>query len=1045
MHSKRTQGIIAMCLTIAAVLSIGATGITRQTAAAADPFSEMRDEYLVTSSRSRPADISRDALKKEAIGRTGAPPDETDPDAAKTDRYIVKLKEGREAVFEQKIATRLAASLDITPEVRGDTGTFSVRGAGGTGAKHGISVDAARETIEIPIVSMTAKNTKLIILSEPMLPSELAAELKASGAGNDIEYIQPDFELSLDGLGLELIDDGNGLTEEPEETVTADDQTEPEQEEAPDEDDAQNMEDAGEPEDGKDLESSEEPEDGEEPEVGEEPEDDGDLEDGEEPEGSEEEEEIAEGAEPVLVAVIDTGVDTGHEIFDGYLHEDAPDTDTALLSYAHGTHVSGIIVNTAAESNAGIKILPIRVFDNGNAYTSDIIAAVYYATARGAKVINCSFGSTAYNQALYEAIAESGALFVCAAGNNRRDFDAMPSYPAGYGLPNIISVASTNYDDGASYYTNYGQNSIDIAARGRDVYSSLPGNSYGAQSGTSMSAAYVTGVAASVLAQEELSAGELKSRLIESADMLSNLQNKVADGRRVNLGNALSGAPGQYLALNPEEDFDVHGYQRTDEENWQLFSSLEITQVSAGEYHSLALASDGTVWAFGRNNNGQLGDGGLAPQEETPVQVLGLTDVIAIAAGENHNLALKSNGTVWSWGYNPFGQLGDGTNYYKNTPVQVIGLTNVIAISAGKDHSLAVKSDGTAWGWGANWYGQLGADSNYVFDSNTPLQVNGITGVITVAAGEMYSLALKNDGKVWAWGVNWFGQLGDNSGIDSYMPVQVIGLTNVTAISAGQYHGLAIKVDGSVWGWGVNWYGQLGVDGNNLYESYVPIQILGITNVISISAGSSHNLAIKSDGTAWGWGSNNCGELGNGTYDSSYTPVQVANLMDVIDVAVGDYHSLAIEGDGAVWSWGLNWYGQLGNGGWSDSDIPMLVSSFTGDGPIDAELSFSIVYGEQTIIALTATDVTTFYNQAITVTYDPAELQLLDAAYQVYGTYIATGSVPGTEINITAISSGTLTLTFDTYIPPGKSWSGVITIMRFSAIATGITNVTVSM
>ena len=375
-----------------------------------------------------------------------------------------------------------------------------------------------------------------------------------------------------------------------------------------------------------------------------------------------------------------------------------------------------------------------------------------------------------------------------------------------------------------------------------------------------------------------------------------------------------------------------------------------IHAIAAGNSHSLALKSDGTVWAWGYNEFGQLGDG-TDNDSSHPIQVLGpggtgyLTNVVDIAAGGAHSLALKSDGTVWAWGYNEFGQLGDGTGDDSSYPVQVLGpggtdyLTDVIAIAAGSAHSLALKSDGTVWAWGYSYPGQLGDGTGD--DSSYPVQVKAssgtddyLTGVDTIAAGFGHSLALKSDGTVWAWGYNYAGQLG-NGEYGSYnsksYPVQVKAssgtgdyLTGVNAIAAGYSHSFVLKSDGTVWAWGLNQDGQLGGGSSNVYDLY-PIQAKDstgspLTGVSTIAAGSSHSLALKSDGTIWSWGWNRDGQLGDGTSgitNKSSHPTQVMVFAGDIGkpmIATGSYHSLALKSDGTVWAWGRNNNGQLGDG-----------------------------------------------------------------------------------------------------------------------------------
>jgi alpha-tubulin suppressor-like RCC1 family protein len=315
-----------------------------------------------------------------------------------------------------------------------------------------------------------------------------------------------------------------------------------------------------------------------------------------------------------------------------------------------------------------------------------------------------------------------------------------------------------------------------------------------------------------------------------------------------------------------------------------------VVEVEGGGYHSLALKSDGTVWAWGDNLYGQLGDGTNA-ERKTPVKVSGLTDVVDVDAGFEHNLAVKSDGTVWAWGGNLKGQLGDGTyTESNNTPVKVGDLTDVVAVSGSWYHSLALKSDGTVWAWGDNVYGQLGDGTD--LDRNTPVEVSGLTGVADVEAGGYRSLALKSDGTVWAWGNNWRGQLGDGTNTDRNTPVEVSGLTGVADVEAGGDHSLALKSDGTVWAWGVNEYGQLG-DGTRTNRN-TPVNVSALEGVVNVAGGDYHSLALKSDGTVWAWGDNHFGQLGDGTRTDRNTPVNVSALEGVVNVAGGHRHSLAV-------------------------------------------------------------------------------------------------------------------------------------------------------
>ena len=323
-----------------------------------------------------------------------------------------------------------------------------------------------------------------------------------------------------------------------------------------------------------------------------------------------------------------------------------------------------------------------------------------------------------------------------------------------------------------------------------------------------------------------------------------------------------------------------------------------VTAISAG-LSNLALLSTGTVMAWGYNYYGELGDGthtgpqkcAGAPCSTLPVPVSGLSGVTAISAGIFHSLALLSTGKVMAWGYNGYGQLGNGTNTNSDVPVLVHHLKGATAIAAGGEHSLALLSNGTVVAWGENNRGQLG--DNSTVNSNVPVAVSGLSGVIAIAAGDQHSLALLSDGTVMAWGSNKAGQLGDGFGHEvSTVPVPVSGLSGVTAIAAGSSHSLALLSDKTVMAWGANGNGQLG-DGTTA-TAYVPVPVSGLSGVTAISAGFTNSLALLSDSTVMTWGYNDYGQLGNGTTTDSTVPVAVSGLSGVTKVSDGSYGGLAL-------------------------------------------------------------------------------------------------------------------------------------------------------
>lgn len=374
-----------------------------------------------------------------------------------------------------------------------------------------------------------------------------------------------------------------------------------------------------------------------------------------------------------------------------------------------------------------------------------------------------------------------------------------------------------------------------------------------------------------------------------------------------------------YRIVAQNSNGTVYGTENT-------FMLITVTpKIAAGARHSLALKSNGTVWAWGNNGDGQLGDE-TTKNRTIPIQVSNVNAITTIDGGASHSLALKSDGTVWAWGYNGDGQLGDATNTRKTTPVQISGLSDIISIACGMYHSVALKSDGTVWTFGRNDYGQLGDGTNVY--RNKPIQVSGLSDVIAIAGGDYHCLALKSDGIVWAWGNNESGQLGDGTTTNRNTPVQVSSISNVTAIARGWVHSLALKSDGTAWAWGANGSGQLG-DGNTTNRT-TPVNITNINNIIDIAGGGGYTIALKSDGTGW-----TCGEYGwdysesNGSAYWSYryrtTPDQVAGINDVVAVAGGWQHIVVLKQDGTVWTWGVNWYGQLGDGTTIDKDTPVQV------------------------------------------------------------------------------------------------------------------------
>ncbi|HEV8131747.1 MAG TPA: hypothetical protein VGQ81_10875 [Acidobacteriota bacterium] len=406
------------------------------------------------------------------------------------------------------------------------------------------------------------------------------------------------------------------------------------------------------------------------------------------------------------------------------------------------------------------------------------------------------------------------------------------------------------------------------------------------------------------------------------------------DGSVVAFGTNANGQLGDGTTTQRTTPVQVNG----------LGPGAEVISITGGGGYSLAAKSDGTVLAWGRNPNGQLGDG-TTTQRNTPVQVSGLgsgSGVIAVSAGNGHTLALKSNGTVLAWGRNPNAQIGDGTTIQRTTPVQVSGLgpgSGVIAIAAGEAHNLALKST-TALSWGNNANGQLGDGTTSI--SSTPLEVidpssppGVLRGVVAVAtsSASFHSLALKSDGAVLAWGNNANGQLGDGN-IDAKLePVPIAGIGGIVATGGGLQFSLALRVDGSVLAWGANGNAQLGDGTTN--GRIAPLPVLDpsspsgiLSGAVAIAVGTTYGVALKSDGTVLCWGGNATGQLGDGTTTNRSTPVQATGLgpgSGVIAIAAGNGFTLAVKSDGTVLAWGNNANGQLGDGTTTQRTIPVQV------------------------------------------------------------------------------------------------------------------------
>ncbi len=763
--------------------------------------------------------------------------------------------------------------------------------------------------------------------------------------------------------------------------------------------------------------------------------------------------------EDVVVAVIDSGIDIEHEaikdsIFindnetvdnedsdnNGYV-DDVSGWDfvnnsplsyehTQIVEYSHGTHIAGIIAGSADEiqgAHSNAKILPLKAFDSGCGYTSDIIRAINYAEEIGADIVNCSFSSNEDNRALQEIISNSSMIFVCAAGNQSQNIDECPVYPASYDSENVISVAATDNDNNLAYFSNYG-NTVDLAANGCSILSSVPENEYGNSSGTSSAAAYVSEIISEILSERrEDSIFDIKERILSSTDTALLINGKEFNTKNIETKTYIS-SENSMSEITPEC----------------------INQISAGGYHS-AIMVNNDVYLFGSlsaiDGNYYWGEDdltapgakmfGVKPPYGTSTSFV----VKKISTRGDHNLILLSDGTVRSIGANQYGQLGVGyvngyiADGYEST-WQVLGLSNIVDIAAGHQFSMALDSSGRVYAWGNNKDGQVGNNNSYAFFT-TPQLVSGLTDVKSISAGHYHALAQKADGSIYGWGRAYNGALGELPNEKYYSPHE-LNISDVKKIIAGTDNSFFIKSDKTVYAYGLNMFGQLG-DGT--ISKRTALTKINIDNVADISSNLS-TVFLKEDGSAYGCGSNAYGQLGVG-----YTLTNERNIMHIpgtyTAVSVGGNHTLFLSENG-VYSAGRNQHKQCGFDNIDSNYItPTLIDAFgnkpaTDDG-ITIEKNVELVSGEPYTFAVTISNMENLYNKIFIVSYDSTKLSLEDVCAQTWEKDMSTGKAADTDITIL---SKTLSQIQFKVNKTGLT-SGTVNLIGFKALSTGTTSIKV--
>ena len=387
-------------------------------------------------------------------------------------------------------------------------------------------------------------------------------------------------------------------------------------------------------------------------------------------------------------------------------------------------------------------------------------------------------------------------------------------------------------------------------------------------------------------------------------------------------------------------------------------SGKNIAQISGGLMHTVAIDKEGKVYTWGNNEYGQLGDG-MITNSALPICISDKENelkgkrMVDISAGYGHTVALDEERKVYTWGYNEFGQLGYVTEDNSTEPICISNKENelkgkkIISISAGEAHTVAIDEEGKVYTWGNNEVGQLGdgTTTNSVLPICISDKENELKGkrIVDISAGYGHTVAIDEEGKAYAWGYNEFGQLGDGTTTNSVLPICISNKENelkgkkIISISAGGVHTVAIDEEGKVYTWGNNEVGQLG-DGTTT-NSVLPICISDKENelkgkrIVDISAGYGHTVAIDEEGKVCTWGYNKDGQLGDGTTTNSVLPICISDKDNelkgkkIINISAGVVHTVALDEEGKVYTWGDNEVGQLGDGKANDIVAPIHIHS----------------------------------------------------------------------------------------------------------------------
>jgi len=408
-------------------------------------------------------------------------------------------------------------------------------------------------------------------------------------------------------------------------------------------------------------------------------------------------------------------------------------------------------------------------------------------------------------------------------------------------------------------------------------------------------------------------------------------------------------------------------------------------KVVAGEDHYIAISQDGTLWAWGENSLGQLGDG-TSTDKITPVQISTDNTWMSVSVSDRHSMAIKANGTLWAWGNDNYQALGNGANNDSYFPIQIGTDTNWREVSAGERGTVAIKTDGTLWVWGTNTSGYLGNGAGIGFVSNVPIQLGTANDWLTISGNGRHCVAVKTNGTLWAWGLNDYGQVGTGNTTNVMTPVQIGTATNWKSVDASSSVSFAFKTDNSLHGWGYT--------AGMTFEYLTPQQVGADTNWKTFSikkrAQSQFILLTKTNGTLWGWGSDSYQQLGNGAAGSYATPTQIGTENNWENAIAGYRQSIGIKTNGTVWAWGdTDLVENPGTGSYVDSPVQYGCTSLSIE-----ENTFDSL----TIFPNPVSDVLNISSE-----FFPASVTVYDLNGRKYNTYYNEQSQ---SLNVSALSSG---------------------------------------